>query len=152
MIIWNNFVSCWCSLSHIYGWPQCKWFRKILKETKIRNLFNISVNSLGYLYLIAARRVWKDYFPAVDGIVFLVDAVDRERFPEAKAELDVSFSAVFENLRLIWEFLVLENSGKVLEKSWRVLKFFFGWWWLNPVYFFNQTSWSKPEFLAKSLT
>lgn len=41
----------------------------------------------------AARRLWKNYFAAVEGIVFLVDTTDHPRFDECRDELNQLLSS-----------------------------------------------------------
>ena len=36
----------------------------------------------------AMRKVWREYFPKIDAIVYLVDAADPSRFEESKKEFD----------------------------------------------------------------
>jgi len=36
----------------------------------------------------AVRKTWKNYYPSVDGIIYLVDSADQSRFAESKKEFD----------------------------------------------------------------
>ena len=55
----------------------------------------------------AARRLWRDYFASIDGIVFMVDAVEFERFPEACNELAALLTE--ESIKTV-PFLILGNK------------------------------------------
>src|SRR4051812_12368472 len=51
-------------------------------------LGNIRFNTFDLGGHETARKIWKDYFPAVDGIMFLIDSSAVDRFPEVKEELE----------------------------------------------------------------
>ncbi|KAK0403573.1 hypothetical protein QR680_017003 [Steinernema hermaphroditum] len=53
------------------------------------------------------RRVWKEYLPCVDAVIFVVDASDRSRIPEARIELE---ALLIEEAMAQCPFLVIGNK------------------------------------------
>ncbi len=49
---------------------------------------NIRFNSYDLGGHTQARKTWRDYCAQLDGIIFMIDAADRDRLPETKNELD----------------------------------------------------------------
>ena len=67
-----------------------------------------------------ARKIWKEYFPDVNAVVFLVDSCARDRFAESKKELDGLLGT--DDLRDV-PFVILGNKidapGAVSEEELR---------------------------------
>ena len=40
----------------------------------------------------AMRKAWKNYYASVDGIIYLIDSADKERFEESRKELEGIFA------------------------------------------------------------
>ncbi|KAA0165978.1 hypothetical protein FNF31_01592 [Cafeteria roenbergensis] len=75
------------------------------KEELVYGSLKIEAHDLGGH--AGVRRGWKEFFFDVDGVIFIVDSVDRDRFPEAKAALDGLLGS--ERLASV-PFLVLGNK------------------------------------------
>mmetsp|Transcript_45212 Transcript_45212/g.62867 ORF Transcript_45212/g.62867 Transcript_45212/m.62867 type:complete len:193 (+) Transcript_45212:112-690(+) len=57
-----------------------------MEELTLGNI-NIRAYDLGGHETV--RKTWKSYFPKMDGIIYLVDAADRDRFDESRKELNM---------------------------------------------------------------
>ncbi len=74
-----------------------------VEELSIGNFRFIASDQGGMLY---ARRIRQDYYSARNGVVYLADASDVERFAEAEYELD--------------QFLELESLARVPFWCWGI--------------------------------
>lgn len=54
------------------------------------------------------RRVWKEYFPVADAIVFLIDTYERHRFADARTELEAIL-----DMELISDLPILILGNKI---------------------------------------
>jgi len=60
-----------------------------------------------FIFYYIARQVWKEYFPAVDALIYLIDVSDKKRFQESKHELD---SILRDDYLLNCPILILGNK------------------------------------------
>lgn len=69
----------------------------------------------------AARKIWKNYFPNLDGIIYMVDAADPKRFEESKKELQMILSATqVANVPILILGNKIDKPGAVPEEEFKI--------------------------------
>lgn len=74
-----------------------------------------------------ARKIWKDYFPAVDGIIFLIDSADYKRLDEVRTELEnILISPELANIPIAILGNKIDMPGAVSEEDLKKAIDFYG--------------------------
>ena len=69
----------------------------------------------------AMRKIWKEYTPQIDAIVYLIDAADKSRFEESKREFDrVLQSADIGKVPILVFGNKIDKTGAVSEEELRL--------------------------------
>ena len=74
-------------------------FQPYNKEVKVGKIIFNTFDVGGHQ---GARKIWKDHYPSADGIVFIIDSSDKNKFSEVKEEfIKVCNSKELENLPIL---------------------------------------------------
>ena len=79
------------SLGKTHSSHAARWWapRPVPDSEELRLPGNVRVKAFDMGGQVAARKVWRTYFAKVDGIIYMVDSTDHERFKESRVELQV---------------------------------------------------------------
>ncbi|EFX87255.1 hypothetical protein DAPPUDRAFT_127286 [Daphnia pulex] len=83
MLEWHNGTA----QPYLSTWFQLDFF--FVEEITIGKLKLVTFDIGGHQQ---ACKVWRDYYPAVNALVFVIDACDKQHLPESKLELDLILS------------------------------------------------------------
>merc|ERR1712034_45110 len=89
------------------------------KETFI--VGNTTISAMAFGGHEAYRRIWGDFFYGINGIVFIVDAADTERFEESRQELQCLLeNEMLQNIPILILGNKIDKYGAVSESSLRI--------------------------------